>query len=140
MLGLYALQQATRQQRTIALTLVDESAHAIAATAKAVEAMQSESSGQIELLHQHCLQAMAADSADVVLCNPPFHQQHTVGIGIAQQMFRDSQRVLARGGVLYVIGNRHLGYHVELRKYFKRVETIASNRKFVLLKAIAGDR
>jgi len=75
-------------------------------------------------------------SMDLVLCNPPFHQQNTVGGHIAERMFLQSQKVLKLGGELWVIGNRHLGYHVGLKKYFSRVEVLVSNTKFVIIKAI----
>lgn len=73
---------------------------------------------------------------DLILCNPPFHQQNIVGDFIARAMFRDSHRVLKNGGVLRVVGNRHLNYHVTLKKYFRKVETISSNNKFVIIDAI----
>ena len=77
-----------------------------------------------------------ADAADMILCNPPFHQQQAVGDQIAQQMFKQSHRVLRKGGELWVIGNRHLGYHVSLKRIFGNVLQIASNKKFVILKMV----
>jgi 16S rRNA (guanine1207-N2)-methyltransferase len=74
-------------------------------------------------------------SADLVLCNPPFHQQHAVGDQIAQRMFRQARDVLRPGGQLWVIGNRHLGYHIALKRLFRSVELVASNAKFVILRA-----
>ena len=82
-----------------------------------------------------CLKGIKANSCDLVLNNPPFHQQNVVGDFIARQMFRESHKVLKSGGELWVIGNRHLGYHVALRKIFSNCETVASNKKFVILKA-----
>ena len=75
------------------------------------------------------------DSSDLVLCNPPFHQLQAVGDSIAISMFRDTARVLKPGGELWVIGNRHLDYHKKLQHWFDAVELIASNKKFVILKA-----
>ncbi|MEH6474017.1 MAG: methyltransferase, partial [Halopseudomonas sp.] len=82
------------------------------------------------------LESFTADSADLILNNPPFHQQQTVGGHIAKQMFGDAKRVLRHDGELWVIGNRHLGYHVQLRKLFGNCELVASNPKFVVLKSI----
>ena len=76
-------------------------------------------------------------SADLILCNPPFHQQNTVGDQIAISMFKQSRRVLRKGGELWVIGNRHLNYHVNLNRLFGAHSVVASNSKFVILKAIA---
>lgn len=75
-------------------------------------------------------------SADFILCNPPFHQQNTIGNEIAISMFNQSARVLRMGGELWVIGNRHLKYHVNLNKIFGKYSIIASNAKFVILNAV----
>lgn len=81
------------------------------------------------------LSEFAHNSADLILCNPPFHQQNVVGDHIARRMFFQSQKVLRNQGELWVIGNRHLGYHKVLRKHFRQVERVASNKKFVILRA-----
>jgi len=75
------------------------------------------------------------DSADLILCNPPFHQQHTVGDQIASSMFKHARRILRRGGELWVIGNRHLDYHVALKRLFGACSVVAANSKFVILRA-----
>lgn len=75
-------------------------------------------------------------SVDLVLCNPPFHQQQAVGDQIAKSMFRQSHRALRQGGELRVIGNRHLGYHLALKRLFGNCELVASNAKFVILRAL----
>lgn len=76
-----------------------------------------------------------ARSAELVLCNPPFHQQQVVGDEIALRMFAQSRRALVNGGSLLVVGNRHLGYHAKLRRSFRYVEQIGGNGKFVVLRA-----
>ena len=45
-------------------------------------------------------------------------------------------QVLVKGGELWVIGNRHLGYHAKLKHLFGNCEVVASNKKFTLLKAL----
>lgn len=35
-----------------------------------------------------------------------------------------------------MVGNRHLGYHVKLRRLFGNCEVVAANPKFVLLRAV----
>ncbi len=74
-------------------------------------------------------------SLDLVLCNPPFHQQQAVGDRVAAQMFRDAARALQSEGELWVVANRHLNYPRLLKRHFGRVETHAANRKFVILRA-----
>lgn len=81
------------------------------------------------------LAAEQHDSLDLVLCNPPFHQQQVVGDFLARRMFQQSHRALKKGGELWIVGNRHLGYHITLRRMFAHVEQIAANPKFVIFKA-----
>jgi 16S rRNA (guanine1207-N2)-methyltransferase len=75
------------------------------------------------------------NSADLVLCNPPFHQENTVGDFVAREMFRDAYRVLASGGRLRVIGNTHLHYPELLRRRFGNAAVIATNAKFTIAEA-----
>ena len=81
------------------------------------------------------LGAEQPDSLDIVLCNPPFHQQQVVGDFLARRMFQQSHRALKTGGELWIVGNRHLGYHVTLKRMFRDVQQIAANAKFVIFKA-----
>jgi len=83
-----------------------------------------------------CLQGIEDDSLDLILNNPPFHQNHVIGDFIAWQMFNEAKQKLKSGGEIIIVGNRHLGYHIKLKKLFGRCEMIASNEKFVILKAI----
>lgn len=75
------------------------------------------------------------NSVDLVLCNPPFHQQNAVGSHIAMRMFKQASIALCAGGELWVIGNRHLDYQGSLKKYFSNVEILDSNTKFTIVKA-----
>lgn len=63
------------------------------------------------------------------------HQQHAITDHIAWQMFNDARRSLKYGGELYVVGNRHLDYFRKLKRAFGNCTTIATNNKFVILKA-----
>lgn len=82
-----------------------------------------------------CLQGVEPESADLVLVNPPFHQQHGLGDAIAWRMFKQARRVLVRHGELRVVGNRHLAYHAKLKKLFGNCEIVSGNDKFVILSA-----
>src|SRR5690606_20111424 len=93
---------------------------------------------KIECIANNCLDGFEPATTELVVCNPPFHQQQAITDHIAWQMFCDSKHVLRKGGKLLVIGNRHLGYDVKLTRLFGRsqVKTVASNKKFVILQAI----
>lgn len=83
-----------------------------------------------------CLSQRAPNSADIILNNPPFHQQNVVGDAIAWRMFKQSHKTLRPNGELWVIGNRHLDYPQKLKKLFGNCKTVANNKKFVILKAL----
>ena len=72
---------------------------------------------------------------DLILCNPPFHQGHTVGDQIASQMFTQSRKHLRPNGDLWVVGNRHLNYHVALQRVFGNCRQLGSHPQFVVLAA-----
>lgn len=91
---------------------------------------------QAEFVVGDCLQGVDSESQDLVLLNPPFHQQHSAGDAVAWQMFKDARRVLVRGGELRIVGNRHLGYHAKLKKLFGNCSNVGANKKFVILSAI----
>lgn len=124
-----------KQWPNASITFVDESFMAVAS---AQENFQKAFGGtrRASFIVGDCLSGFPADSADCIVCNPPFHQQHAIGGHIAWQMFRQSYTVLRKGGELRIIGNRHLNYQQSLKKLFGNWELIASNAKFVVLKAI----
>ncbi|MGA5066838.1 methyltransferase [Streptomyces exfoliatus] len=75
-------------------------------------------------------------SVDLVLNNPPFHSHQATTDRTARRMFAEARRALRPGGELWVIGNRHLGYHVTLRRIFGNSDLVASDAKFVVLRAV----
>lgn len=116
------------------IRFVDESFMAVAS---ARENFDAAFAGQhkAEFNVADCLSGFEPDSADCIVCNPPFHQQHAIGDHIAWQMFQQAHQVLRKGGELRIIGNRHLNYHLSLKKLFGNWETVAGNAKFVIIKA-----
>ncbi|MFD8529359.1 methyltransferase [Streptosporangium canum] len=82
------------------------------------------------------LSGVPAGTVDLVLNNPPFHTHRATTDATAWRMFTGSRAALRRGGELWVIGNRHLGYHVKLRRIFGNCEVVTSDPKFVILRAV----
>lgn len=91
-------------------------------------------------VHFHTDDGLAhfAGQVDVILCNPPFHEGNKVHTDIAARLFRDAARHLDPRGALYVVANRHLEYLPLLKRHFRTVQVTASNPKFVILAARAG--
>jgi 23S rRNA (guanine1835-N2)-methyltransferase len=114
-------------------TLVDESYMAVQSAAENWRAALGER--EVLIRPGDGLADQEAQSLDVVLCNPPFHQQQVVGDFLAWRMFQQAREALVVGGALYIVGNRHLGYHSKLARLFRGVEQVAATPKFVILKA-----
>ncbi|MFY0748153.1 methyltransferase [Pseudomonas sp. NFX5] len=114
-------------------TLVDESYMAVQSALENWQAALGDR--EVTVRAGDGLAGQEPDSLDVVLCNPPFHQQQVVGDFLAWRMFQQAREALVVGGALYIVGNRHLGYHSKLARLFRGVEQVAATPKFVILKA-----
>lgn len=115
---------------------VDESHMAITSAQLNIQKNLPKHIEQCQFILNDCLTNIDSNSADLILCNPPFHQQNATTDHIAWQMFKDSHRVLKKGGELRIIGNRQLAYHIKLKRIFGNEKLIASNEKFVTQSAI----
>jgi 16S rRNA G1207 methylase RsmC len=124
------------EQPSCRVIFTDESYMAVASAQLNIKNNLPENLAQCQFYVDDCLSKVDNDSIDIILCNPPFHQQQATTDHIAWQMFNNSFLALKKGGELRIIGNRQLGYHIKLQRIFGNAETIASNKKFVILSAI----
>ncbi|MFF5015452.1 methyltransferase [Streptomyces sp. NPDC001165] len=113
---------------------VDESFQAVASAEATYKA--NGVPGHAEFRVGDGLAGVAPGSVDLVLNNPPFHSHQATTDATAWRMFTGAKRALRPGGELWVIGNRHLGYHVKLKRLFGNSQLVASDPKFVVLKAV----
>lgn len=81
------------------------------------------------------LQDAGIEAADLIVCNPPFHQSHTIGDHIAWAMFSQAKQALRQGGVYLIVGNRHLDYSAKLKRLFGNCVQVAADKRFVVLRA-----
>ena len=77
----------------------------------------------------------SAGHYQLILLNPPFHEGGVVGDHIALRLFHDASRHLLPQGKLLMVGNRHLGYHHTLRRYFSQIIQRAASPRFVVFEA-----
>lgn len=113
---------------------VDESFQAVASAEATFKA--NGVPGHAEFRVGDGMAGVPAGSVDLVLNNPPFHSHQATTDATAWRMFTGARRALRPGGELWVVGNRHLGYHVKLRRLFGNSEVVASDPKFVVLRAV----
>jgi len=133
-LGLVAAQSGLA--RTVAFC--DESAMAIASAQSNADAVLPAEGHRFSFHHGDGLRDFPGDPVQLILCNPPFHQEHTVNDFAGRDLLSQCSRFLQPGGRLYLVANRHLDYRSVLRQAFSPVERCAGNAKFTVLMARKG--
>jgi len=122
------------------LTFIDESYMAVASAEASYRATLG-GSGTARfvvgdnIFHLSTEPPIERGSIDVVLNNPPFHDDHAIADATAWQMFTESHGALRPGGEMWVVGNRHLAYHAKLKRVFGNCDIVASNSKFIVFRA-----
>lgn len=106
----------------------DQSAAAVAATAATAHANGLDE--QIEVLRDDALSSFTSGTAELIVLNPPFHVGAAVHAGIALKLFQDAGRVLAPGGELWCVYNRHLDYKAALGRLVGPTAVVGRNSKF----------
>lgn len=127
-LGLALLQQ----RRARELLFCDESAMAIASARRNLEQLLPHCLAHCEFKLGDGLRGYQGAKAQLVLCNPPFHLQHTVDDYAGRRLLEQAARCLEPSGRLCLVANRHLDYAPTLRRHFVQVERLAQNSKFIV--------
>lgn len=123
---------AAKQHPDAEVIFTDESYMAVASTEQNFnDAFGSKRKAQF--LVSDCLAEVEKDSVDIILCNPPFHQNNVVSDHIAWQMFNEAFAALKVGGEFWIVGNHHLAYHSKLKQIFGGYKVVASNKKFAVM-------
>ncbi|MGW0670457.1 methyltransferase [Streptomyces sp. NPDC002746] len=117
------------------LTFIDESYQAVA-SAEATFRANTDAGAEARFVVGDVLAGTAPASVDLILNNPPFHSHQATTDATARNMFHGARAALRQGGELWVVGNRHLGYHTQLRRTFGNCTTVAGDPKFVVLRAV----
>ncbi len=122
------------------VVFTDESYQAVASAQATYRANVREGRRTAEFLVGDGVAMLPPASVDLVLSNPPFHSHQATTDATALRMFAQSRKVLRPGGELWIVANRHMGYHTHLRRLFGNSEVVASEPKFVVLRAVKQDR
>jgi 16S rRNA G1207 methylase RsmC len=78
------------------------------------------------------------DFFDLIVSNPPFHFEFEINIQITLDLLRQCRRCLKKGGVLQIVGNKHLNYKSHLSHLFSNVEILEENKKYIIYRCIKG--
>jgi 16S rRNA (guanine1207-N2)-methyltransferase len=79
--------------------------------------------------------AVGAETFDVVVSNPPFHQGKATDLMVPRQFIADAYTHLKVGGRLMLVANRTLPYEQVIADRFGEVRTLHDGRRFKVLGA-----
>lgn len=103
----------------------------------AVESAKLNISGEnVHHYFENSLSNFKKHAFDLIVSNPPFHFEHEINIQIPIQLFKECFRCLKPGGSLQIVANNHLNYSNQLKTIFPKVEIIAQNENFVVIKCV----
>jgi 16S rRNA (guanine1207-N2)-methyltransferase len=122
-----------RQFPDARVTATDQSAAAVASAAATARA--NGLSDRVSVLQDDAAGTMASGSADLVLLNPPFHVGAGVHAGAGLKMIEAAGRILAPGGELWTVYNRHLPYLPALGRHVGATTVEGQNPKFVVARS-----
>jgi 16S rRNA (guanine1207-N2)-methyltransferase len=112
------------------VTATDQSAAAVASAAATAAA--NGLSGRVTAVRDDAMASFPPASAGLILLNPPFHIGASVHAGAALKLFDAAARVLAPGGELWTVFNRHLDYRAQLERRVGPTTVQGHNPKFTV--------
>ena len=122
-----ALAKARPRLRVVA---TDESAAAVASARATM--LANEVADRVSVRRADAMSGFADASADLVVCNPPFHVGTTVTAAAALKLFRAAGRVLRPGGQLWTVYNSHLDHRRSLERYVGSTRQAHRDPKFTV--------
>lgn len=116
----------------------DRSAAAVASAIATVGA--NDVAGRVTVVRDDAAAGLAAGSADLVVCNPPFHLGAAVVPEVAARLFRAAARVLRPGGELWTVWNTPLGYRPLLTRSVGPTRVVGRTPKFTVTASVRTSR
>uniref|UniRef100_A0A942SYP8 Methyltransferase n=1 Tax=Neobacillus citreus TaxID=2833578 RepID=A0A942SYP8_9BACI len=93
---------------------------------------------RVEVVRADAGDELRDGSAQLVLCNPPFHADTTVTTDAAEAMFRNAATILQSGGELWCVWNSHLRYRGVLERTVGTTREIVRTPRFTVTASRVG--
>ncbi|WP_372615269.1 class I SAM-dependent methyltransferase [Aquicoccus sp.] len=103
-------------------------------------ARENLSDGRVRFHWADATRWMPETRADAVVMNPPFHEGRKGQPELGARFIAQSARMLAPGGRLWMVANRHLPYEKALRTHFREVAEIGGDPRFKVFCASGPSR
>ncbi|MFE4464655.1 class I SAM-dependent methyltransferase [Oerskovia sp. NPDC056781] len=132
--GILAVSFARARPGAVVVATDQSEAAVRSAQATAVAAGVSD---RVRVVRDDVGSSLADRSADVVLCNPPFHQGAALSTDAAHRMFAAAGRVLRPGGELWTVYNSHLRYRPALERAVGPTTQEGRDPRFTVTRSVA---
>jgi 16S rRNA (guanine1207-N2)-methyltransferase len=119
-----------RARPRLTVIATDESAAAVASARATM--LANEVADRVSVRREDAMSGLADASADLIVCNPPFHVGATVNPAAALKLFRAAGRVLRPGGQLWTVYNSHLDHRRSLERYIGSTRQAHRDPKFTV--------
>ncbi|GGC80881.1 methyltransferase [Vreelandella lutescens] len=119
-------------KRGHAVTAVDVSAFAAEACRRTLLANELEGT----VLESDVYSALEGEQFDVIVSNPPFHQERDVSYGPSTRLINQASEHLNPKGQLILVANVFLPYPEKLQRAFGEFNSLADNRRFRVFRAL----
>ncbi|MBJ7485666.1 class I SAM-dependent methyltransferase [Brevundimonas sp.] len=119
-----------RSAAVTSLRLVDLDRRAVEAARRNVE------DGRVTFDWADARTIEGAADLDFIVMNPPFHDGGAEDRRLGQAFIRKAAEMLGKGGVLWLVANRHLPYEAELKAAFKRVTPAGDGGPYKLFECV----
>ncbi|MCJ1714060.1 class I SAM-dependent methyltransferase [Microbacterium sp. M1A1_1b] len=93
---------------------------------------------RVRVLRTDAGDELDAGSAQLVVCNPPFHADSAVSTDAAESMFRNAATILQSGGELWCVWNSHLRYRPVLERIVGPTRQVTRTAKFTVTASRVG--
>lgn len=87
----------------------------------------------LERVAADCGDSISAASADIILCNPPFHQGFSVDGDLTDKFLRQTRRLLRAGGRALFVVNQFIALEKKAAPLFAGVNTLTEKEGFKLV-------
>ncbi|MFB9867461.1 methyltransferase [Vreelandella sulfidaeris] len=108
------------------ITAVDVSDFAVEATKRTLTA--NGLTGRV--LQSDVYSALTGEAFDLIISNPPFHQERDISYGPSQRLISEAPEHLRSGGRLVMVANGFLPYPDHLQRAFQDFQVLSDNRRF----------
>ncbi|QNI02532.1 class I SAM-dependent methyltransferase [Halomonas sp. SH5A2] len=113
------------------VTAVDVSAFAVESTQRTLSVNGLEG----RVVQSDVFSALQGELFDLIVSNPPFHQERDVSYGPSQRLISQAPAHLTSAGQLWLVANAFLPYPDLLQNAFEQFQTLADNRRFRVYRA-----